>query len=167
MPNRSLPIQKMIQFVEPIHQIWLHWGYLEVATIKDLHNSVIKIKHLLNVVEGMLCNVSHAQIGVLPDSSLICIKLSNQSLDHSGFACAISSQDGNSAIQRALQGDVADYILGHARIPADENSTNLDCCAKMTGWQIQVSQKKGYTNQHHAPSNFRTAVSDVWIIAFS
>jgi hypothetical protein len=35
---------------------------------------------LLNVVEGVLCNVGDAQVGVLPDGALSCLGLASQHL---------------------------------------------------------------------------------------
>lgn len=95
----------------------------------------------------MLGYISNAQVGMLPDSSLIGVKFSNQGLDHGRLASTIGSQDCNSAVQGALQGDVADHILGHARIPGHVQTVRIHTDSLMLAGQLLLgSEKKGLVN---------------------
>ena len=58
------------------------------------------------MVEGVLCNIGHAHVGVLPHSALIWQQLSCEQLDHGGFASAVCAHTGHTCVERALQGDI-------------------------------------------------------------
>ncbi len=75
--------------------------------------------HLLNVVEGVLCHVGDAHVGVAPHGSKVWLQLAGEDLDHGGLAGTVGAQHSHAAVQRAEQADVLQNLLLSARVPAE------------------------------------------------
>ena len=64
------------------------------------------------MVEGVLSHVGHAHVGVLPAHALVREQLAGEQLDHGGLASTIGAQDGDAAVEAALDGDPVEDLAG-------------------------------------------------------
>eukprot|EP00850_Spirogloea_muscicola_P001798 SM000007S20758 [mRNA] locus=s7:31297:34761:+ [translate_table: standard] len=74
------------------------------------------LANLLAVVEGVLRDVSHAQVGVLPHSARAGLHLPRKQLDHGGLSSAIGTYDGHPGVQAAHDSNARQHLLGGARV---------------------------------------------------
>ena len=64
------------------------------------------------MVEGVLGHVGHAHVRVLPADAGVGQQLAREQLDHGGLARAVGAQDGDAAVQAALDGDLVQDLAG-------------------------------------------------------
>jgi hypothetical protein len=76
-----------------------------------LEGSLVKV--VINVVEGMLSNVTDNQVGVLPDlTALVWLHVANQELDESGLARTVGTENGNTRGEGDLECDIVELLDG-------------------------------------------------------
>ena len=74
---------------------------------------------LLNVVEGVLSNIGHSEVGVLPHSALCSLQLSSQQLDHCRLASSIGSNNSHSGVESDSNADALEHLLGCVGVTAE------------------------------------------------
>ncbi len=71
------------------------------------------------MVEGVLCHVGDAHVGVLPDGSGGGLHLASQDLDHGRLARSVGAQHSHTAVECAEQADVLQRVLLSTWIPEE------------------------------------------------
>jgi len=70
------------------------------------------VEMLFNVVESVLSNVSNTEVGVLPHISFSGDEFTSEDLDDGGFTGTVGTNDGNTGVEGALEGNVVENLLG-------------------------------------------------------
>jgi hypothetical protein len=66
---------------------------------------------IVNVMEGVLSNVTDDQVGVPPDfTTLVALHITNEQLDEGGFTRTVGSEDSDTGGQGNLEGDVVELL---------------------------------------------------------
>ena len=73
----------------------------------------------------MLSDIGDAHVGMLPDNAVLGLQLARQRLDHGGLAGAIGTNDCDAAVKGALDRDIRDDVLDHARVPAGRHKADV------------------------------------------
>ena len=76
---------------------------------------------LLNVMESVLSNIGHSQVGVLPHSTLCSLQLTGEQLDHGGLASSIGSNDSHTRVQGDSNADALKNLAGCVGVAAGTN----------------------------------------------
>ena len=80
-----------------------------VAPEHVLKRSLVEM--LLNVVEGMLSNITDDQIGVLPDfTALVGLHIANEELDEGTLSGTVRAKNGDTGGERDLEGDIVELL---------------------------------------------------------
>ena len=73
---------------------------------------------LLDVVEGVLSNIGHSQVGVLPHGALISLQLSSEQLDHCGLTSSIGSNHSHSGVEGDSNADALKHLASCVGVSA-------------------------------------------------
>jgi hypothetical protein len=72
---------------------------------------------IIDVVEGMLGDITNDQVRVLPDfTPLVGLHIANQELDESRFTGTVGAKDSDTGRKRNLQSNVVELLLGLGRV---------------------------------------------------
>lgn len=111
-----------------LHLLLLLLGELAVALgeLLDILTSLVTLEHVLegsevevvvDVVEGVLGDVSDDEVGVLPDlTTLVGLGLSDEELDEGRLSGSVGSEDGDTRREGDLERDVVELLDGRGGV---------------------------------------------------
>lgn len=83
------------------------------------------VQMLLNVVESVLSDVGHTQVGVLPDCAFRGFQLPSEQLDHCGLASTVGTNDSHTRVESNSNADTLKDLASGAWV-GEANTGHLE-----------------------------------------